>query len=228
MWQGLERLYEEGRAKAIGVSNFGVGAIEEMKEWAKVFPPMVNQIEASLPFSLFPRFSVPYRVWQSILITCEKEGQESRVMGHFKIEMASLTLVATPGANDLLFPSSTPGANNAPSSTTATRTTSSSKPTRPSSETKKRTIKHWSRYPRSWVEAPLKSSFDTASRRAGSAYPRAIRPAASPRMPTCMDSSYRVRICKRWMHWTKARTGRLWRLSRIESFCLRFECGLIA
>ena len=45
MWQGLERLYEEGRAKAIGVSNFGVGAIEEMREWAKVFPPMVNQIE---------------------------------------------------------------------------------------------------------------------------------------------------------------------------------------
>lgn len=45
MWQGLERLYEEGRAKAIGVSNFGVGAIEEMREWATVFPPMVNQIE---------------------------------------------------------------------------------------------------------------------------------------------------------------------------------------
>lgn len=55
MWQGLERLYEEGRAKAIGVSNFGVGAIEEMREWAKVFPPMVNQIEVSKSSSF--RFS---------------------------------------------------------------------------------------------------------------------------------------------------------------------------
>ena len=55
MWQGLERLYEEGRAKAIGVSNFGVGTIEEMREWAKVFPPMVNQIEVCKSFSF--RFS---------------------------------------------------------------------------------------------------------------------------------------------------------------------------
>lgn len=45
MWGALERLYEEGRAKAIGVSNFGVGHVEGMKEWAKVWPPHVNQLE---------------------------------------------------------------------------------------------------------------------------------------------------------------------------------------
>ena len=45
MWLALERLYEEGRAKSIGVSNYGVGQIEEMKGYAKVWPPMVNQIE---------------------------------------------------------------------------------------------------------------------------------------------------------------------------------------
>ncbi|MCJ1429018.1 hypothetical protein MMC29_006931 [Sticta canariensis] len=45
MWGALERLYEEGRAKAIGVSNFGVGHVEEMKGWAKVWPPHVNQLE---------------------------------------------------------------------------------------------------------------------------------------------------------------------------------------
>ena len=45
MWQALERLVEEGRAKSIGVSNFGVGHIEEMKSWAKIWPPQVNQIE---------------------------------------------------------------------------------------------------------------------------------------------------------------------------------------
>jgi diketogulonate reductase-like aldo/keto reductase len=45
MWLALERLYEEGKAKSIGVSNFGVGHIEEMKGYAKVWPPHVNQIE---------------------------------------------------------------------------------------------------------------------------------------------------------------------------------------
>ena len=45
MWLALERLYQEGKAKAIGVSNYGVGHIEEMKEYARIFPPQVNQIE---------------------------------------------------------------------------------------------------------------------------------------------------------------------------------------
>ncbi|MCJ1228482.1 hypothetical protein MMC12_005143 [Toensbergia leucococca] len=45
MWQALERLLNEGKAKSIGVSNFGVGHLEEMKAWAKVWPPQVNQLE---------------------------------------------------------------------------------------------------------------------------------------------------------------------------------------
>lgn len=45
MWLALEKLYEEGKAKSIGVSNYGVGHIEEMKSYAKVWPPQVNQIE---------------------------------------------------------------------------------------------------------------------------------------------------------------------------------------
>lgn len=48
LWQALERLLEEGRLRSIGVSNFGVGHIEEMKEYAKVWPPHVNQIEVRL------------------------------------------------------------------------------------------------------------------------------------------------------------------------------------
>ena len=43
-WQALEELYEEGRVKAIGVSNFLPHHIEELKKSAKVLP-MVNQIE---------------------------------------------------------------------------------------------------------------------------------------------------------------------------------------
>ncbi|CVL07146.1 alcohol dehydrogenase [Fusarium proliferatum] len=45
MWQALERLYEEGKAKSIGVSNFGIKHIEELKQFAKVWPPHANQIE---------------------------------------------------------------------------------------------------------------------------------------------------------------------------------------
>ena len=43
-WEALEELYEEGRAKSIGVSNFLPHHIEELKKSAKVLP-MVNQIE---------------------------------------------------------------------------------------------------------------------------------------------------------------------------------------
>jgi len=44
VWQALEELYKEGRAKSIGVSNFLPHHIEELKKSAKVLP-MVNQIE---------------------------------------------------------------------------------------------------------------------------------------------------------------------------------------
>ena len=47
MWQALEKLYEEGKAKTIGVSNYGIKHIEEMKEYAKIWPPHINQIEVS-------------------------------------------------------------------------------------------------------------------------------------------------------------------------------------
>ncbi|MCJ1289909.1 hypothetical protein MMC34_001442 [Xylographa carneopallida] len=45
MWGALERLLQEGKARSIGVSNYGVGHIEEMKGYAAVWPPHVNQIE---------------------------------------------------------------------------------------------------------------------------------------------------------------------------------------
>ncbi|KAF3765636.1 hypothetical protein M406DRAFT_60296 [Cryphonectria parasitica EP155] len=45
MWLALERLYEEGKVRAIGTSNFGIGQIEDLKGVGKVWPPHVNQIE---------------------------------------------------------------------------------------------------------------------------------------------------------------------------------------
>ena len=43
-WEALEELYEEGRVRAIGVSNFLPHHLEELKKSAKVLT-MVNQIE---------------------------------------------------------------------------------------------------------------------------------------------------------------------------------------
>jgi len=45
MWLALEKLHEAGKARSIGVSNWGIGHIEEMREYAKIWPPHVNQIE---------------------------------------------------------------------------------------------------------------------------------------------------------------------------------------
>ena len=53
MWLALERLLEAGKARSIGVSNYGVGHIEEMKEYAKIWPPHVNQIEVCSDFPIF-------------------------------------------------------------------------------------------------------------------------------------------------------------------------------
>lgn len=48
-WRALERLLGEGKAKNIGVSNFRIEHLEEMREYARAWPPVVNQIEVSPP-----------------------------------------------------------------------------------------------------------------------------------------------------------------------------------
>ena len=45
MWTALEKALKQGRVRAIGVSNFGNGHIEELKQYATTWPPHVNQIE---------------------------------------------------------------------------------------------------------------------------------------------------------------------------------------
>ncbi|KAK7181444.1 hypothetical protein DPSP01_008672 [Paraphaeosphaeria sporulosa] len=45
MWQALEKAKANGKVRDIGVSNYGVGHIEEIKEFGQVWPPAVNQIE---------------------------------------------------------------------------------------------------------------------------------------------------------------------------------------
>ena len=40
----MEEIYKLGKAKAIGVSNYTINHLEEMKKYAKI-PPAVNQVE---------------------------------------------------------------------------------------------------------------------------------------------------------------------------------------
>jgi 2,5-diketo-D-gluconate reductase A len=61
-WRAMEEILASGKAKAIGVSNFDIELLEEMKGYATTMPAM-NQIEFH-PF-LIPRETKEY---------CEKEG----------------------------------------------------------------------------------------------------------------------------------------------------------
>ncbi|KAM0347113.1 hypothetical protein ACHAPU_005052 [Fusarium lateritium] len=45
LWEAMEMVKKEGKAKSIGVSNFRVRHLEELKEYATEWPPSVNQIE---------------------------------------------------------------------------------------------------------------------------------------------------------------------------------------
>ncbi|KAB8336761.1 hypothetical protein FH972_021070 [Carpinus fangiana] len=45
MWKALERAHSAGTCRAIGVSNYGVGHLEEQRAYARVWPPHVNQLE---------------------------------------------------------------------------------------------------------------------------------------------------------------------------------------
>lgn len=45
LWLALEKVHKEGKARSIGVSNFGIKHIEELKEYATIWPPHVLQIE---------------------------------------------------------------------------------------------------------------------------------------------------------------------------------------
>ncbi|KAM0722042.1 hypothetical protein Q7P37_002968 [Cladosporium fusiforme] len=63
MWQAMEKLQSEGRLKAIGVSNFGIGSIDRMKEYAQAWPPAVNQLELH-----------PWLQQREVVAYCQKNG----------------------------------------------------------------------------------------------------------------------------------------------------------
>ena len=46
-WRAMEALYDSGKARAIGVSNFSIKKLGDLLEVARV-PPAVNQVECHL------------------------------------------------------------------------------------------------------------------------------------------------------------------------------------
>ena len=56
-WQAMEELYEAGKIRAIGVSNFLPEQLEQMKTYAKI-EPVINQIETHVFFQ--EKISYPY------------------------------------------------------------------------------------------------------------------------------------------------------------------------
>lgn len=61
-WRAFERIYREGRAKAIGVSNFHQHHLEDLFTTAEI-KPMVNQVEFH-----------PYLVQPTLVDFCKKHG----------------------------------------------------------------------------------------------------------------------------------------------------------
>jgi diketogulonate reductase-like aldo/keto reductase len=54
MWTALEKAKEAGKVREIGVSNYAVEVLEELKEFAKVWPPAVNQVEVCVCYFPYP------------------------------------------------------------------------------------------------------------------------------------------------------------------------------
>ncbi|GAB7359487.1 hypothetical protein MBLNU230_g6132t1 [Neophaeotheca triangularis] len=63
LWLALEKLQQQGKFKAIGVSNFGIGQINELKDYAQVWPPSVNQLELH-----------PWNQQREVVDFCHKNG----------------------------------------------------------------------------------------------------------------------------------------------------------
>jgi methylglyoxal/glyoxal reductase len=61
-WRALEKLYKDGRVRAIGVSNFHIHHLEELLKDAEI-KPMVNQVEYH-----------PHLAQRDLLAYCQREG----------------------------------------------------------------------------------------------------------------------------------------------------------
>ncbi|MDO4824695.1 MAG: aldo/keto reductase, partial [Bacillota bacterium] len=78
-WRALEDAYQEGKLRAIGVSNFQIGDLESLMESCTV-KPMVDQIELNPGWQ--QRETVAFCAQHDILIEAWSPLGRGRVLGH--------------------------------------------------------------------------------------------------------------------------------------------------
>lgn len=81
-WRAMEEIYKSGKAKAIGVANYMLNHLEEMKNYAKIIP-MVNQFEFH-PF-LYQRVLLDYCKNNNIVVQAhspfaDNKGHENQIV----------------------------------------------------------------------------------------------------------------------------------------------------
>lgn len=84
-WKALEKLYKDGRVRAIGVSNFHIHHLEDLLTDAEI-KPMVNQVEYH-----------PHLTQKDLLAFCQKEGIQLEAWSPLKRGQ----LLADPTINEL-------------------------------------------------------------------------------------------------------------------------------
>lgn len=94
-WKALERLHEEGRAKAIGVSNFLVKHLEELLTQCQV-PPAVNQIELHPYLYLTRRPTLDYCRANDIVVTAYSPLTKGRKLDDKRLGVIAAKAEKTP------------------------------------------------------------------------------------------------------------------------------------
>ncbi len=82
-WRAMEEIYKSGKAKAIGVSNYTITHLEEMKGYMTV-PPTVNQVEFH-PF-LFQKELLDYCMEHKIVLNAYKPLTGAKLIENPAIE----------------------------------------------------------------------------------------------------------------------------------------------
>lgn len=82
-WRALEEIYNSGRAKAIGVSNFHKHHIEDLMQKAKI-KPMVNQIE--LHPTLTQRSLRKFLIQENIAIEAWSPLGQGKILSNYTLE----------------------------------------------------------------------------------------------------------------------------------------------
>ena len=82
-WKAMEEIYKSGKAKAIGVSNYTITHLEEMKHYATIFP-VVNQVEFH-PY-LFQKELLEYCKANNIVLEAYRPLTNGKKMEHSVID----------------------------------------------------------------------------------------------------------------------------------------------